>query len=102
MDVKERRYSSRSTCCTQLSGGEFDRASCSRQHRRADGLGRQAAVRYMDDKRAKEDKLFDHPELMKSPIVRNGKQGPPPAPPRRVGNVGIKVYQRSGMLSAEG
>ena len=31
-------------------------------------------MRYMDDKRAKEDKLFDHPELMKTPIVRNGKQ----------------------------
>ena len=31
-------------------------------------------MRYMDDKRAKEDKLFDHPELMNTPIVRNGKQ----------------------------
>ena len=31
-------------------------------------------MRYTDDKRAKEDKLFDHPELMKTPIVRNGKQ----------------------------
>ena len=31
-------------------------------------------MRYTDDKRAKEDKLFDHPELMKTPIVRNGRQ----------------------------
>ena len=28
---------------------------------------------YMDDKRAKEDKVFDDPKLMKTPIVRNGK-----------------------------
>lgn len=31
-------------------------------------------MRYMDDARAKEDKLFDNPKLMKAPIVRNGKQ----------------------------
>ena len=31
-------------------------------------------MRYMDDKRAKEDKVFDDPTLMKTPIVRNGKQ----------------------------
>ena len=31
-------------------------------------------MRYMDDKIAKEDKVFDNPELMKTPIVRNGKQ----------------------------
>ena len=30
-------------------------------------------MKYMDDKRAKEDKVFDHPELMKTPVVRNGK-----------------------------
>jgi len=30
-------------------------------------------MKYMDDKRAKEDKLFDDPALMKTPIVRNGK-----------------------------
>ena len=30
-------------------------------------------MRYMDDPRAKEDKVFDDPALMKSPIVRNGK-----------------------------
>ena len=31
-------------------------------------------MKYMDDKRAKEDKVYDAPELMKTPIVRNGKQ----------------------------
>ena len=31
-------------------------------------------LRYMDDKTAREDKIFDHPELMKTPIVRNGKR----------------------------
>ena len=31
-------------------------------------------MRYMEDKIAKEDKVFDGPTLMKTPIVRNGKQ----------------------------
>ena len=31
-------------------------------------------LKYMDDKLAKEDKVFDDPSLMKTPIVRNGKQ----------------------------
>lgn len=31
-------------------------------------------LKYMDDKTAKEDKVFDDPSLMKTPIVRNGKQ----------------------------
>ena len=31
-------------------------------------------MKYMEDLRAKEDKVFDKPELMKTPIVRNGKQ----------------------------
>ena len=31
-------------------------------------------MRYMDDIIAKEDKVFDNPELMKTPVVRNGKQ----------------------------
>lgn len=30
-------------------------------------------MRYMDDKTAKEDKVFDEPKLMRTPIVRNGK-----------------------------
>lgn len=31
-------------------------------------------MRYTDDRVAKEDKVFDHPELMKTPVVRNGKR----------------------------
>ncbi len=31
-------------------------------------------MKYMDDALAKEDKVFDAPQLMKTPIVRNGKQ----------------------------
>ena len=30
-------------------------------------------MKYMDDPRAKVDKVFDDPALMKTPIVRNGK-----------------------------
>ena len=31
-------------------------------------------MRYMEDKTAKEDKVFDDLTLMKTPVVRNGKQ----------------------------
>lgn len=31
-------------------------------------------MKYMADKTAKEDKVFDNPALMKTPIVRNGNQ----------------------------
>ena len=31
-------------------------------------------MRYMEDIRTKEDKVFDDPTLMKTPVVRNGKQ----------------------------
>lgn len=31
-------------------------------------------MHYMDDKTAKEDKVFDDPKLMKTPVVRNGKK----------------------------
>ena len=31
-------------------------------------------MKYMDDIVAKEDKVFDNPKLMRTPIVRNGKQ----------------------------
>ena len=31
-------------------------------------------MKYMDDTVAKEDKVFDNPKLMRTPIVRNGKQ----------------------------
>lgn len=62
-----------------LSGGEFDSVL-----RAVGGVDRLIdwsckspeidLLRYMDDPRAKEDKLFDHPELMKTPVVRNGKK----------------------------
>ncbi len=31
-------------------------------------------MKYMDSQTAKEDKVFDDPILMKTPVVRNGKQ----------------------------
>lgn len=31
-------------------------------------------MKYMDDKLAKEDKVFNNPKLMRTPIVRNGKE----------------------------
>ena len=31
-------------------------------------------MKYMDDPRAKEDKVYDDPTLMKTPVVRNGKE----------------------------
>jgi len=31
-------------------------------------------MKYMDDRRAKEDKVFDNPALMRTPVVRNGKK----------------------------
>ena len=31
-------------------------------------------MKYMEDKITKEDKVFDDPSLMKTPIVRNGKK----------------------------
>ena len=30
-------------------------------------------MKYMEDTRAKEDKVFDEPKLTKTPVVRNGK-----------------------------
>lgn len=33
-----------------------------------------ALMKYMDSKTAKEDKVFDDPRLMMTPVVRNGKQ----------------------------
>lgn len=31
-------------------------------------------MRHMDSKRDKEDKVFDDPKLMRTPVVRNGRQ----------------------------
>lgn len=62
-----------------MSGGEFD--SVLRAVGGIDNLIDRSVkdpeidlMRYMDDKRAKEDKVFDQPKLMKTPVVRNGKQ----------------------------
>jgi len=39
-----------------------------------DGKSQQITnMRYMDDKTSKEDIVFDEPSLMRTPIVRNGK-----------------------------
>ena len=62
-----------------MSGGEFDSVL------RAIGgidelidwdskLETVTLMKYMDDPRAKEDKVFDDPRLMRTPIVRNGKK----------------------------
>ena len=78
---KERRirYQSFDLLRYGMSGGEFDSVL-----RAVGGIDRlidwdQKApeidlMRYMDDKTAKEDKVFDNPRLMKTPVVRNGKQ----------------------------
>ena len=78
---KERRikYQSMDLLRYGMSGGEFDSVL-----RAVGGIDRlidweQKApeidlMRYMDDKTAKEDKVFDNPKLMKTPVVRNGKQ----------------------------
>lgn len=62
-----------------MSGGEFD--SVLRAVGGIDNLIDWNAkdpqidlMRYMDDRTAKEDKAFDDPRLMKTPIVRNGKK----------------------------
>ena len=40
-----------------------------------DGKSQQIVnMKYMDDVVAKEDKIFDDPSLIKTPVVRNGKQ----------------------------
>ena len=62
-----------------MSGREFDsvlRAVCGIDNL-IDWDGRSPDItlmKYMDDQRAKEDKVFDNPALMKTPVVRNGKQ----------------------------
>lgn len=62
-----------------MSGGEFD--SVLRAVGGIDNLinweskdPEELLMKYMEDKRAKEDKVFDNPKLLKTPIVRNGKQ----------------------------
>ena len=78
---KERRikYQSIDLVRYGMSGGEFD--SVLRAVGGIDQLidwDKKAPeidlMRYMDDSRAKEDKVFDNPKLLKTPVVRNGKQ----------------------------
>lgn len=62
-----------------MSGGEFDAVL-----RAVGGIDKLinwdshdpdvTLMKYMEDARAKEDKVFDNPKLMKTPVVRNGKQ----------------------------
>ena len=78
---KERRIKFQSIDIVKygMSGGEFDSVL-----RAVGGIDKLIdwekkspeidLMRYMDDRIAKEDKLFDHPELMKTPVVRNGKK----------------------------
>ena len=78
---KERRFKYQSIDLVRygMSGGEFDSVL-----RAVGGIDKLIdwekkapeidLMRYMDDARAKEDKVFDNPKLMKTPIVRNGKQ----------------------------
>ena len=78
---KERRIKFQSVDLLRfgLSGGEFDSVL-----RAVGGFDRLIdwdkkapeidLMRYMGDSRAKEDKVFDNPKLMKTPVVRNGKQ----------------------------
>ena len=78
---KERRikYQSIDLVRYGMSGGEFDSVL-----RAVGGIDRLIdwdkkapeidLMRDMDDSRAKEDKVFDNPKLMKTPVVRNGKQ----------------------------
>lgn len=78
---KERRikYQSIDLVRYGMSGGEFDSVL-----RAVGGIDKLIdwdkkapeidLMRYMDDSRAKEDKVFDNPKLLKTPVVRNGKQ----------------------------
>lgn len=61
-----------------LSGKEFDAVlrGVGGIHNLVDWEGKSQDVtlmKYMEDDRAKEDKVFDDPSLMRTPIVRNGK-----------------------------
>ena len=78
---KERKikFQSIDLYCYGMSGGEFDSVlrAVGGVDKLIDWDKKSPAVdlmRYMDDARAKEDKVFDDPKLMKTPVVRNGKQ----------------------------
>ncbi|MGM9556890.1 MAG: arsenate reductase family protein [Oscillospiraceae bacterium] len=78
---KERRIKFQSIDIVKygMSGGEFDSVL-----RAVGGIDKLIdwelkhpdidLMRYMDDARAKEDRVFDNPKLMKLPVVRNGRK----------------------------
>ena len=77
---KERRIKFQSIDLVRygMSGKEFDSVlrAVGGIDNMIDWNGKQQEItnmKYMDDQRAKEDKVFDNPSLMKTPIVRNGK-----------------------------
>ncbi len=62
-----------------MSGGEFDSVlrAVGGIDKLIDWDGRSPTLdllRYTDDTRTKEDRVFDDPRLMKTPVVRNGKK----------------------------
>ncbi len=78
---KERRIAFQSVDLVKygMSGGEFDSVlrAVGGVDRLIDWDAKSPAIdllRYTDDIRNKEDRLFDDPRLMKTPVVRNGKQ----------------------------
>ena len=78
---KERRISFQSNDLNRygMSGREFDSVlkAVGGIDNLIDWQGKSPEItlmKYMDDPRAKEDKVFDNPALMKTPIVRNGRQ----------------------------
>ena len=78
---KERRikFQAIDLLCYGMSGKEFDSVlravggidNLIDWDSKADDI---TLMRYMDDKVAKEDKVYDNPSLMRTPIVRNGKE----------------------------
>ena len=78
---KERRIGFQSVDLLRwgMSGGEFDSVL-----RAVGGVDKLVdwdkkspeidLLRYLGDERAREDRLFENPALMKTPVVRNGRQ----------------------------
>jgi arsenate reductase len=78
---KERRVGFQSVDLLRygMSGGEFDSVL-----RAVGGVDKLVdwdkksleidLLRYLGDERAREDRLFENPALMKTPVVRNGRQ----------------------------
>ena len=103
---KERRikYQSIDLVRYGMSGGEFDSVL-----RAVGGIDRLIdwdkkapeidLMRYMGDSRAKEDKVFDNPKLLKTPVVRKWQAGNCGLLPGNLGDVAIRIEKnevRSG------